>query len=142
MGDLAAFVDGLAQESGFSGAVRVDRAGETLVERAYGFANRAYRVPNAALDSKAVVTNKTVNAPYRGAGRPEAVWAMERALDRLARQMGIDPIELEGWDFGNFLIQPMDCEDVRASYDASIALAMDRPKWRLTLQAHKVVGLK
>ena len=51
-------------------------------------------------------------------------------------QNGIDPAELESWDFQHFLIQPMDCEDVRASYEASIALAMGRPKWKLTLQAH------
>jgi len=57
-------------------------------------------------------------------------------------QDGIDPVELESWGFDHFLIQPMDCQDVKASYDASIALAMDRPKWKLTLQAHKVVGLK
>jgi 7-carboxy-7-deazaguanine synthase (Cx14CxxC type) len=57
-------------------------------------------------------------------------------------QEGIDPADLEGWDFGHFLVQPMDCDDLEASYDASIALAMERPKWRLTLQAHKVVGLK
>ena len=57
-------------------------------------------------------------------------------------QKGIDPAELESWNFDHFLIQPKDCEDTRASYDASIALAMERPKWRLTLQAHKVVGLK
>jgi hypothetical protein len=57
-------------------------------------------------------------------------------------QQGIDPADLEGWDFEHFLIQPMDCADLEASYDAAIALAMARPKWRLTLQAHKVVGLK
>jgi len=57
-------------------------------------------------------------------------------------QSGIDPVDLEGWDFSHFLVQPMDCADTEASYDASIALAMERPKWRLTLQAHKVVGLK
>lgn len=57
-------------------------------------------------------------------------------------QEGIDPAELESWDFDHFLIQPMDCADVAASYDAAIALVMQRPKWRLTLQAHKVVGLK
>ena len=57
-------------------------------------------------------------------------------------QPGIDPADLEGWDFRHFLVQPMDCADVAASHDASIALAMERPKWRLTLQAHKVVGLK
>jgi len=57
-------------------------------------------------------------------------------------QRGIDPVDLEGWDFDHHLVQPMDCADNQASYDASIALAMERPKWRLTLQAHKVVGLK
>ena len=57
-------------------------------------------------------------------------------------QQGIDPGQLEEWDFDHFLVQPMDCEDVKASYDASIALAMERPTWRLSLQTHKLVGLK
>ena len=57
-------------------------------------------------------------------------------------QQGIDPADLEGWDFGHFLVQPMDCADREASYDAAIALAMERPRWRLTVQAHKVVGLR
>jgi len=57
-------------------------------------------------------------------------------------QPGVDPVDLEGWAFDHFLVQPMDCADNQASQDASIALAMERPKWRLTLQAHKVVGLK
>jgi len=57
-------------------------------------------------------------------------------------QAGIDPVDLEGWAFDHFLVQPMDCADNQASQDAAIALAMERPKWRLTLQAHKVVGLK
>jgi 7-carboxy-7-deazaguanine synthase (Cx14CxxC type) len=56
-------------------------------------------------------------------------------------QAGIDPADLEGWDFDHFLVQPMDCADRTASYDAAIALAMERPKWRLSLQAHKIVGL-
>ena len=56
-------------------------------------------------------------------------------------QAGIDPAELESWDFDNFLVQPMDCTDRDAAMKAAIALVMERPKWRLTLQAHKVVGL-
>ncbi|MES2120248.1 MAG: 7-carboxy-7-deazaguanine synthase [Pseudomonadota bacterium] len=56
-------------------------------------------------------------------------------------QEGIDPAELESWDFANFLVQPMDCADGEAAVKAAIALAMARPKWRLTLQAHKLVGL-
>jgi len=56
-------------------------------------------------------------------------------------QAGIDPAELEGWSFDHFLVQPMDCEEREAALKAAIALAMERPKWRLSLQAHKVVGL-
>jgi 7-carboxy-7-deazaguanine synthase len=56
-------------------------------------------------------------------------------------QEGIDPAELERWSFDHFLVQPMDCEERKAATQASIQLAMARPKWRLSLQAHKVVGL-
>jgi carbon-monoxide dehydrogenase large subunit len=41
-----------------------------------------------------VFTNKTPTDAYRGAGRPEATFAIERAMDALARQIGIDPVEL------------------------------------------------
>jgi len=56
-------------------------------------------------------------------------------------QAGIDPAALEGWAFDHFLVQPMDCADGDAAIGAAVALAMERPTWRLTLQAHKVVGL-
>jgi 7-carboxy-7-deazaguanine synthase (Cx14CxxC type) len=56
-------------------------------------------------------------------------------------QEGIDPEALEAWDFAHFLVQPMDGADRAAALEASIALAMARPRWRLTLQAHKIVGL-
>jgi len=56
-------------------------------------------------------------------------------------QEGIDAAELESWAFDHFLVQPMDCADRQRSIDAAVRLAMERPKWRLTLQAHKVVGL-
>ena len=56
-------------------------------------------------------------------------------------QPGIDPAELEGWDFQHFLVQPMDCDEGQAAVEAAIALSMARPRWRLSLQAHKVVGL-
>jgi 7-carboxy-7-deazaguanine synthase len=57
-------------------------------------------------------------------------------------QEGIDPAELESWSFDHFLVQPMDCADREAAMDAAVRLAMDRPTWRLTLQAHKVAGLR
>jgi 7-carboxy-7-deazaguanine synthase len=56
-------------------------------------------------------------------------------------QPGIDLVELEGWSFDHYLVQPMDCAERQEAMDAAIKLAMDRPKWRLSLQAHKVIGL-
>ena len=56
-------------------------------------------------------------------------------------QEGIAPAELESWDFPNFLVQPMDCEAREKALDAAIELAMNRPRWRLSLQTHKIVGL-
>jgi 7-carboxy-7-deazaguanine synthase len=57
-------------------------------------------------------------------------------------QPGIDPAALESWDFRNFLIQPMDCEDRENAIDAAIKLVMERPLWRLSLQTHKLIGLQ
>ncbi|WP_369200598.1 xanthine dehydrogenase family protein molybdopterin-binding subunit [Streptomyces sp. PU-14G] len=53
-----------------------------------------YRVPNVDIQVRAALTNTAPTSPYRGAGRPEAVFAMERALDRLARKLGMEPAEL------------------------------------------------
>jgi carbon-monoxide dehydrogenase large subunit len=53
-----------------------------------------HRVPALAAECRGVVTNKTPNAPYRGAGRPETVFAMDRILDRLAEALDLDPAEL------------------------------------------------
>lgn len=56
-------------------------------------------------------------------------------------QQGMEPARLEGWDFGSFLVQPMDCEASEEALEASIRLVMDRPRWRLSLQTHKIIGL-
>lgn len=53
-----------------------------------------YRVKNLWVEFKAVVTNKTPNAPYRGAGRPEMVFAMDRIVDCLARELRMDPADV------------------------------------------------
>lgn len=53
-----------------------------------------YHVPALDVVATAVVTNKTPLSPYRGAGRPEAVFAMDRILDAGAREAGMDPLEL------------------------------------------------
>lgn len=53
-----------------------------------------YRIPAIAADIFGVFTNTGINAPYRGAGRPEATFATERLIDLAARKLGIDPYEL------------------------------------------------
>jgi carbon-monoxide dehydrogenase large subunit len=53
-----------------------------------------YRVEALDVSMRVVLTNTGITAPYRGAGRPEAVFAMERAMDRLARAAELDPVEL------------------------------------------------
>ena len=53
-----------------------------------------YRIPALDLGATAVFTNKPPAVPYRGAGQPEAVFALERAVDRAARTLGIEPAEL------------------------------------------------
>jgi hypothetical protein len=50
--------------------------------------------------------------------------------------------QVEQWAFDHFLVQPMDCADGEAAMAAAVGLAMTRPQWRLTLQAHKIVGLR
>jgi carbon-monoxide dehydrogenase large subunit len=53
-----------------------------------------HRIRDMQVEVKAVVTNKTPNAPYRGAGRPETVFAMDRAVDCLARALNRDPADV------------------------------------------------
>ena len=53
-----------------------------------------YTVPAIASRGRSVVTNATPIAPYRGAGRPEATALIERAVDLIAAELGMDPIEV------------------------------------------------
>jgi aerobic carbon-monoxide dehydrogenase large subunit len=53
-----------------------------------------YDIPRVECVTKSVVTNTTPVAAYRGAGRPEAVTAIERAMDLFALETGIDPVEV------------------------------------------------
>src|SRR2546427_6694390 len=61
-----------------------------------------YRVPNYEVALTAVYTNKVPVTPVRGAGRPQAVFAMERMLDLAAERLGLDRLAIRGRN----LIQP------------------------------------
>jgi carbon-monoxide dehydrogenase large subunit len=67
-------------------------------------ASGCYRIPNVRVESTAVFTNTPSTGPYRGAGRPESVLALERGIDHLAAKLDMDPIELRRKNF----IQPAD----------------------------------
>jgi 7-carboxy-7-deazaguanine synthase len=59
-------------------------------------------------------------------------------------QGGFDPAKLEGLDFTHFLLQAMDQGNVRTANNlrAAIGYCLDHPKWRLSVQAHKLLGLR
>jgi aerobic carbon-monoxide dehydrogenase large subunit len=62
-------------------------------------ASGVYQIPKIEIDVKAVVTNTTPTGPVRGAGRPEATQAIERAIDMFAADAGLDPAEVRRRNF-------------------------------------------
>ena len=53
-----------------------------------------YKIGAIAISGRIAATNKVPNAPYRGAGRPEAAFAMERSIDLIATELGLEPAEV------------------------------------------------
>ena len=88
-------------------------------------------LPAAAVDWLCISPKAGTDVVQRSGDELKLVWPQE----------GINPAELEQWDFRHFLVQPMDGPDRHIAVAASIELAMQRPAWRLSLQAHKLVGL-
>ncbi|MCL4798635.1 MAG: xanthine dehydrogenase family protein molybdopterin-binding subunit [Burkholderiales bacterium] len=70
--------------------------GAAVVPVLYGLklVPNAYAIPAVHVSAKAVFTNTTPTAPYRGAGRPEGVYLAERLIDQAAIDLGIDPVEI------------------------------------------------
>ena len=88
-----------------------------------------YQAGAYAFEYTGVFTNMTPTDAYRGAGRPEATYAIERAMDALARKVGKDPVEIRRMNF----IPPFSTPTALASgleadsgdYEASLAKALD-----------------
>lgn len=57
-------------------------------------------------------------------------------------QQGVDPADYEGLDFEHFLLQPMDGPDVSRNTEAAVSYCLAHPRWRLSLQTHKAIGVK
>jgi carbon-monoxide dehydrogenase large subunit len=58
-----------------------------------------YRTPAMSVEVRGVVTNKTPTGAYRGAGGPEAAFCMERTIDLIALDLGLDPAEVRRRNF-------------------------------------------
>jgi carbon-monoxide dehydrogenase large subunit len=58
-----------------------------------------YDIQTAYLRAEGFYTNTTQVDAYRGAGRPEAIYVLERVMDRAARELGVDPLELRRRNF-------------------------------------------
>jgi carbon-monoxide dehydrogenase large subunit len=91
-----------------------------------------HRVRDMQVEVRGVVTNKTPNAPYRGAGRPETVFAMDRAVDCLARELGLDPADLRRRNYLTAADLPW---DLRMPYRDGNPLVYDTGDFRAALEA-------
>ncbi len=74
-----------------SGAIPAWNAGRTMPG--------AYVVPAAEIETVAALTTLPPSGAYRGAGRPEGIFAIERLMDRAARALGLDPAEIRRRNF-------------------------------------------
>ncbi len=96
----------------------------------------------------AVETNGTLEAPAGidwicvspKQGAP-LVQTRGQELKLVYPQTGFDPARFEALDFNHFLLQPMDGPDLTRNTQAAIRYCMDHPKWSLSLQTHKIMGI-
>ncbi len=100
-----------------------------------------YRVPNYRVRFRDVYTNATPTSPYRGAGRPHACFVMERTLDAVAAELGLDRVEVRrrnliqpdefpyevgvGWQDGNRVVY--DSGNYPALLDRALEMLGPRP---------------
>ena len=93
-----------------------------------------YAIPKIEADTVSVVTNTTPIGPFRGAGRPEATQAIERAMDLFAAEIGLDPAEVrrrnlippEAFPFTTASGAGYDCGD----YERALDLALERADYK------------
>ncbi len=95
-----------------------------------------YEIPHARVRARAVVTNKTPLGSYRGWGQPQANFVVERTVDRLARELGMDRAELRRRNFipperlpRKSIHHTLDSGDYRACLDRALEL-LDERRWR------------
>ncbi|CAB4554815.1 unannotated protein [freshwater metagenome] len=93
-GDLLAYKIEILQDAG-----GYPNMGAILPYATRIMATGVYDIPAVEVSSKSVATNTTPTGAYRGAGRPEASAALERAVDLFADEAGLDPAEVRRRNF-------------------------------------------
>ncbi len=88
-GHILAFVDHFQQDAGAYNITADGPVYNTAVS-----VHGPYHIPHLAMTGDIILTNSTPTGPYRGAGRPEAAYVMERMLDRAADRLGLDRAEI------------------------------------------------
>ncbi|WP_437323889.1 xanthine dehydrogenase family protein molybdopterin-binding subunit [Sorangium sp. So ce381] len=68
---------------------------QVVLSRGALHAAGAYRWDDVWIEATAVATNTPPNGAFRGFGAPQTIWAIERHLDRVARELGCDPLDLK-----------------------------------------------
>ncbi len=68
-------------------------------QRMMAMAPGCYQIPNVNVEVVSVFTNTVSTGPYRGAGRPESVQNIERLIDKAARELGLDRLEIRRKNF-------------------------------------------
>jgi 7-carboxy-7-deazaguanine synthase (Cx14CxxC type) len=98
--------------------------------------------------SVALETNGTLPAPagidwicVSPKAEAPVVQTSGQELKLVFPQPGVDPARFEGLDFERFLLQPMDGPDRLANTEAAIAYCLAHPRWRLSVQTHKYLGI-
>ena len=96
----------------------------------------------------AVETNGTLAAPegidwicVSPKAQSTIVQTRGQELKLVYPQPGVDPARFEGLDFERFFLQPMDSADQQANTAAAVAYCLSHPRWRLSVQTHKYLGL-
>jgi len=62
-------------------------------------------------------------------------------LKLVVRQAGIAPEDVESWDFRHFFLQPMDGPELPGNIDWAVRYCLAHPRWKLSLQTHKLIGI-
>ena len=88
-GDVQAYRLRVVQDAGAYPRIGAILPGFTAL-----MASGVYAIPTIEADTVSVATNTTPTGPFRGAGRPEAAQAIERAMDLFAAEIGLDPVEV------------------------------------------------